>query len=107
MASSTTTVWLTIGLLAAGTIGIKALGPVTLGSRSLPVRAGAVIGLLAPPILTALVLVETIGDRDGGVQIDARLGGLAAAAVAIALRLPTLAVVVLAAIGAAGLRALA
>jgi hypothetical protein len=65
-----------------------------------------VIGLLAPPLLAALVLVETIGDGEGGFSLDARLGGLAAAAIALALRLPTLAVVVTAATAAALLRAL-
>ncbi len=65
------------------------------------------IGLLAPPLLTALVLVETISDGEGNFQLDARLGGLAAAAAALALRLPTLAVVVIAAAAAALLRAIA
>jgi hypothetical protein len=66
-----------------------------------------VIGLLAPPLLAALVLVETVGDGEGGFALDARLGGLAAAAIALALRLPTLAVVLAAAAAAALLRALA
>lgn len=105
--ASTTTVWLTIGLLAFGTIAIKAAGPITLGGRTLPPTAAAVIGLLAPPLLAALVLVETISDGEGHFQLDARLGGLAAAAAALALRLPTLAVVVAAAATAALLRALA
>ncbi len=105
--TSTTTIWLTIGLLAVGTITIKAIGPITLGNRTLSPPIAAVIGLLAPPLLAALVLVETIGDGNGGFRLDARLGGLAAAGVAIALRLPTLAIVVVAAVATALLRALA
>ena len=105
--TSATTVWLTIGLLALITIAIKAVGPITLGNRTLSPPVAAVVGLLAPPLLTALVLVETVGDGEGGFSFDARLGGLAAAGIALALKLPTLAVVVLAAVATALLRALA
>jgi branched-subunit amino acid transport protein len=105
--TSATTVWLTIGLLALITIAIKAVGPITLGNRTLSPPVAAVVALLAPPLLTALVLVETVGDGEGGFSLDARLGGLAAAGIALALKLPTLAVVVIAAVATAALRALA
>lgn len=105
--TSSTTIWLTIGLLALGTITIKAIGPITLGNRTISPPVAAVISLLAPPLLAALVLVETIGDGDGGFSLDARLGGLAAAGATIALKLPVLAVVLIAAVATALLRALA
>ena len=53
----------------------------------------------------ALVTVQTVGDGQALV-VDARLPALAVAAVALALRAPFIVVVVLAAVTAAGLRAL-
>jgi hypothetical protein len=102
-----TAVWVTIGALALGTVAIKAAGPVVFGGRELSRRADAVIGLVAPALLTALVVVETVGGEDGELTIDARLGGVVAAAGALALRLPITAVVVVAAVAAAVIRALA
>lgn len=101
-----TAVWLTIAGLAAGTVAIKAAGPLLLGGRDLPPRVAAVIVLLAPALLAALVVVETLGGREAGFSIDARLAGLAGAAGGLALKLPMLAVVALAAAAAALARAL-
>ena len=78
------------------TAAIKALGPVALGGRRLPPRFDAVISLLAPALLAALVVTQAIGG-DRRYVFDARLAGLAAAVVAIRLRAPLLAVVVVAA----------
>ncbi len=64
-----------------------------------------VLGLLPVALLAALTAVQTLDSPDGPV-VDARLAGLAAAAVALALRAPFLFVVVVAAVVAAGLRAL-
>jgi branched-subunit amino acid transport protein len=100
-----TTVWLTIGGLALTTAFIKAAGPVTLGGRPLPPTAGALIGLLAPALLAALILTGTFAD-DQELTIDARAAGLACAAVAVLARAPLLVVVVVAAAGAAAARAL-
>jgi hypothetical protein len=99
--------WLTIAGLAAGTIAIKASGPVVLGGRPLPRALAVVVGLLAPALLAGLVVVETVGATGGGLSVDARLGGLVAAAAALALRAPVAVVIVLAAAVTAGIRALA
>jgi branched-subunit amino acid transport protein len=101
-----TTVWLTIGLLAAGTIAIKSVGPLTLGGRELPVRLAGVVALLAPSLLAALVVVDTFGGEDGTLTLDARAAGLLAAAAALAARAPLFVVVLLAAAVTAGLRAI-
>jgi branched-subunit amino acid transport protein len=99
-----TSVWTTIGVLAVVGAAIKATGPVLVGGRELPARAVGIIALLAPALLTALVLVDTFGS-DRALVIDARAGGMAAAALAIALRAPLLIVVVVAAAVTAAARA--
>ncbi|MEZ5116344.1 MAG: AzlD domain-containing protein [Candidatus Nanopelagicales bacterium] len=64
-----------------------------------------IAGLLPLALLGALVAVQTFASGQALV-IDARLAGLAAAAVALLLRAPFLAVVLVAAVAAAVLRAL-
>jgi branched-subunit amino acid transport protein len=98
-------VWITIGGLVLTTAAIKAAGPVIVGGRELPSAAYAVISLLAPALLTALILTDTFA-REQDLTIDARAGGLACAAVAVALRAPLLVTVLVAAAGAAALRAI-
>ncbi|HET8758372.1 MAG TPA: AzlD domain-containing protein [Solirubrobacteraceae bacterium] len=99
-----TTVWITIALLTVGTVAIKATGPVILGGRELPPRLNGVVARLAPSLLAALVVVETFG-HDQRLAVDESAAGLAAAAVALAARLPMFAVVVIAAAVTALLRA--
>jgi hypothetical protein len=102
-----TAVWITVAALAAGTLVIKAAGPLTLGGRALTGRTADVIALVAPALLAGLVVYETLTPQAGsGIALDARIAGLAAAAGALALRLPILAVVAVAAVVTAGLRAL-
>ena len=100
-----TAAWVTIGVLAVATASIKAAGPVALGGRPLPPRVTAVVALLAPAILAGLVITETFstGSR---LVIDERAAGLVAAAVAIRLRASLPVVVIVAALAAAGARAL-
>jgi branched-subunit amino acid transport protein len=98
--------WLIVLFCGAATILIKATGPVLLGGRALPVGIAAVIGLLGPALLAALVAVNTFGS-DRGLTLDARVLGLAAAAVAIWRRAPVLLVVIAAAAVTAVARALA
>ncbi len=97
--------WLAI-LAAAGTCyAIKLLGhhvPTHLLERPRPAR---ISGLLTVALLAALVGVQS-ATAHGSVVVDARLAGLAVAAVALWLRAPFILVVVLAALTAAGLRAL-
>jgi hypothetical protein len=102
-----TAAWLTIALLAVGTIAIKSVGPIALGGRELPVRLAGVVALLAPSLLAALVVVDTLGGEDQSLAVDARAAGLVAAAVALAARLPLFAVMAIAAGVTAGLRAVA
>ena len=99
-------VWLTIGVLAVATAAIRASGPVLLGGRDLPPRLQGVIALLAPALLAALVVVETIGAPGGGsLELDERIAGVAAAGAVLASGRSTLPAVAVAAIVTAGLRA--
>jgi branched-subunit amino acid transport protein len=100
------TAWITIAALAAGTVTIKAVGPIALGGHPLPARLNGFIMLLAPSLLAALVAVETFGGEHRTLVVDARLGGLAAAAVALALRRSMTVVVIVAAVATALARAL-
>jgi branched-subunit amino acid transport protein len=100
-----TEVWITIAGLTATTVALKAVGPLIVGGRELPDRALAVIALLAPALLTALVLTGTFTE-DGELTLDPRAAGLGCAAVAALLRAPLLAIVLVAAVGTAAVRAL-
>ena len=91
-----TTVWLVVLVVGAATVAFKATGPVLLGSRTLPPAIAGVVALLAPVLLAALVVTQTVGG-DGELVLDARLAGVGAGAVAIAARAPLPAVVVVAA----------
>ena len=93
-----TTVWIVVGALFLGTVAMKAVGPVAFGGRSLSGRSAAVVGLVAPAILGALVVYETFSAGGPGLQFDARIVGLAGGALALALRLPLIAVVLVAAL---------
>ena len=99
------TSWLVIAVVGAVTIVFKAAGPVMLGRRELPPRLGSVVEVLAPAMLAALVVTQTVGgDRE--LVIDERLAGVAAGAIAIRLRAPLIAVMVVAAATAALIRLL-
>lgn len=88
-------VWLTVAGLAAVTALIRAAGPVMIGSRDLPGRIADVIPLLAPALLAALVMTETVGGATG-IEVDERIAGVGAAGVLLAFRrdalLPAIAV---------------
>jgi uncharacterized membrane protein len=99
-------VWLTIVLVAVASAAIKAAGPLLLGDRQLGPRATVVVALLAPALLTALVLVDTITEGRRLV-VDARLAGVAAAGIALLLRAPMLLVLAVAVATTALLRLLA
>jgi hypothetical protein len=68
-------------------------------------HAQRLAGLVTVSLLAALVAVQTLGS-DGGLVLDARVAALGVAALALWLRAPFIVVVVLAALVAAGLRAL-
>lgn len=92
--------WLVVLAIGIGTIVIKASGPVLLGGRPLPERVQGVVALLAPALLSALVATNTFGSGQTLVA-DARVIGVAVAALAIMLRAPILLVVIVAAASAA------
>jgi len=97
--------WWTVVLVGSATIAIKGAGPLLMGGKPLPPRIGRVIGLLAPALLAALVAISTFGG-ERALVLDERALGVAAAAVAIALKAPPLVVVVVAAMVTALARAL-
>jgi branched-subunit amino acid transport protein len=97
--------WLVIAIVGALTVAFKASGPVLLGRRRLPARAAALVDVLAPAMLAALVVTTTVGG-DGEIVVDERLAGVAAGAVALRLRAPLLVVMVVAAATAGLIRLL-
>jgi branched-subunit amino acid transport protein len=100
-----TEVWVTIAALAVGSAAIRVTGPILLGGRELPLAIRGVIGLIAPALLAALVVVETVGAPEGGaLELDARIAGVGAAAGAIAAGASMLPVVATAALVTAAIR---
>ena len=91
------TLWVVIVAVTLSSAAIKAAGPILVGGRELPPRVNTVIALLAPALLTALVVTETFGE-DGHLVLDERALGVGVAAVALALRAPVLLAVALAAL---------
>lgn len=96
-------VWITIAALALATVVLRASGPVLLGGKSYPPRVWAVMALIAPAVLAALIVTETVGEGTS-IVLDERLAGLAAAVAAVVMRAPILAVLVIAATATATLR---
>jgi branched-subunit amino acid transport protein len=78
--------WAVLAWLAATTAIIRASGPVALGGRALPAPAMGVIALLAPALLSALVVTSTFRGEGSELTIDARALGVAGAAGVLALR---------------------
>jgi branched-subunit amino acid transport protein len=102
-------IWLVVVVTGVATLAIKAAGPILLGGRPLPPRLDGAVSLLAPALLAALVAVNTfaVSTPEGQeLVLDARVLGVAAAAVAIRLKAPVLVVVVIAAAVTAIARAL-
>ena len=99
-----TALWITIIAVALASAFIRAFGPILVGGRKLPPAANAVVALLAPAILTALVITQTFGE-DGRLVLDEKAIGVAVAAIALALRTPVLLAVALAVVVTALARA--
>jgi hypothetical protein len=97
--------WIAVAVVGAATIAIKGAGPVAFAGRPLPRALALVMPLLAPCLLAALVVGQTLGDGRALV-VDARLAGVAAAAVALLVRAPLLVVLAAAAGVAAAARAI-
>ena len=96
-------VWLSVLVVGAATVAFKATGPVLLGRRAMASWLVGPVAFLAPAVLAALVVTQAVGGQRE-IVIDARLAGLGTGAVAVALRAPLLAVMVVAAATAAGVR---
>ena len=96
---------LVVALVGVATIVFKASGPVLLGRRRLPPRVAALVDVLAPAMLAALVVTQTVGG-DGEIVVAERLAGVVAGAIALRLRAPLLVVMVVAAATAALIRLL-
>ena len=79
--------WVVVAVVGVATVCLKGIGPVVLGGRRLDGGASRVVELLAPVMLVALVVTQTVGGNRALV-FDARLGGVAAAAIALRLRAP-------------------
>jgi branched-subunit amino acid transport protein len=77
--------WIVVAIVGLSTIAFKAAGPVLIGRRELPPRIQSLVELLAPVMLIALVVTQTFGG-DEEIEVDARVVGIGAAVVAIALR---------------------
>jgi branched-subunit amino acid transport protein len=101
-----TALWIAIVGVALANAAIKAMGPILIGGKDLPRGASEVIALLAPALLTALVVTQTFGEG-GHLVLDERAVGVGVAALALALRAPVLLAVALAALTTALLRAFA
>ena len=99
--------WVLFAWLVVTTAVIRASGPVVLGGRELPKRAGSVIALLAPALLAALVVTEVFRGPDDTLVVDERALGIAGAAVVLLLRGPVLVAMAVAMALTAGARALA
>jgi hypothetical protein len=100
-----TEVWITVGALFVLTAGFKAAGPLAVGGRGLPEHLAGMVALMAPALLAGLVVYETLAADGPGMQVDARLAGLAAGGVALWRRAPLIVVVLVAAAATAGVRA--
>jgi branched-subunit amino acid transport protein len=85
--------WQAVVAVGAGTVLLKAVGPVGVAGRRLPARVDGLLAMVAPAILAALVVSETFASGRSLV-LDARVAGVAAGAVAVALRAPHWLVVV-------------
>ena len=89
-------VWLVVAAVGVATVFLKAAGPVFLGRRPLPRRVQSSVDLLAPVVLTALVVTQTLGDGEE-LSVDARVPGVAAAGIAIWRGVPLIVAMVIAA----------
>lgn len=79
---SAATAWTIVGLTALVTFAIKAAGPIALGGRDLPAAFNAVIKLMAPALLAALVVTAALADGEE-LAVGADTAGVAAAGVVL------------------------
>lgn len=99
------TVWQIILLASILVLAIKLIGYLVPPRVLQAPTAARTAELTTVALLSALIVVQTVGAGQG-LEIDARLPALGVAAVLFALRVPFIVVIVAAAATAAGLRAL-
>jgi branched-subunit amino acid transport protein len=97
--------WSTLALLCAISYALKASGPALAGGREMSGPTRAALDLISVPLLSALILVQTL-TTEHAVVLDARAPALAVAAALVYKRAPFLVVVIAAAATAALLRAI-
>ncbi len=85
--------WAAVIAVGAGTVVLKAVGPVGVSGRRLPARVNDLLTMVAPAILAALVVSEAFASGRSLV-LDARVAGLAAGVIAVLLRAPIWVVVI-------------
>ena len=98
--------WTLFALMFVTTALIRASGPVALGGRELPPRVTAVVALLAPALLAALVMSETFRGDGTELIVDERALGVAGAGVVMLTRGSIVLALAVAMIVTAGTRAL-
>lgn len=97
--------WAFVLLLAAVAYGLKVVGLVVLGGRSLPAVVERCVGLIPAAMLAALVVTGTFSAGQD-LQLDARAAGVGVAVVAAWRRAPLVVVIVAAAVVTAVVRRL-
>jgi branched-subunit amino acid transport protein len=102
---STETVWGLIVGCAVITVIIKSVGPIALGGRDLPVWFANVVALMAPALLAALVVTSALAEGKH-LAAGADTAGVAAAGLIVWRGGSIVLAVAVAAVVAAGLRAL-
>lgn len=88
--------WVVVLVVGAGTLLFKAAGPVFLGRKELPPRVLALVEVLAPAMLAALVVTQAVGGDRELVVDGARLAGVGVACLAVWLRAPLVVVMIVA-----------
>jgi len=97
--------WVLVGILAAGTLALKIVGPLVAGGVQPPPALVRVIELLTPALLTALVVTSTFASgRD--LVLDARAAGVVIGLALLLLRVPLVLALIASAAVVAGIRLL-
>ena len=96
--------WTALLVLAAGSYALKAVGPLLLGAREPSPNTARLLALVAVPLLSALIVVQTVS-HGREIVLDARLPALAVAALCVWRKAPFIVTMLAAAAVAAGCRA--
>jgi branched-subunit amino acid transport protein len=97
--------WILIAGCAVVTFAIKAAGPIAFGGRALPPWFASVIALMAPALLAALIVTQSLADGEH-LHVGADTAGVAAAGVVVWRGGSVVPAVAIAVVVTAGLRAL-